>query len=60
MGTMYKSKFKKLTPIPLPPFSNTRVLMMPFRMDDITTLPNALVHYTKTVGHGDLVRKKLF
>jgi hypothetical protein len=45
----YKSKFKKLNPIFLPNFSGTRVLMMPFRLEDINTLPNDLLHYKQTV-----------
>lgn len=46
---IYKSKFKKLTTIELPKFSGTRILMMPFVMEDIETLPDNLAHYKSTV-----------
>ncbi len=49
MSKEYKSQFKKLTTVFLPKFSDTRVLMMPFLMEDISSLPNDLSHYQRTV-----------
>lgn len=52
---MYKSVFKELKPVTLPAYidhgaiRNTRVLMLPFLLEDIQSLPNALSHYEQTV-----------
>lgn len=44
-----RSTFKKLKEVYLPEFSGTRILMLPFLMEDIGTLPNDLSHYHQTV-----------
>jgi len=52
---MYKSVFKELKPVTLPAYidhgaiRNTRVLMLPFLLEDIQSLPDALSHYEQTV-----------
>ena len=46
---IYKSRFQKLSQITMPAFSETRVLMMPLRIDDIETVPNDLAHYKQTI-----------
>lgn len=46
---MYKSRFRKLTTVKLPQFSGTRVLMLPFRMDDLDSVPDDLAHYKDTI-----------
>ncbi len=45
----YRSRFRKLKAVFLPKFSNTRVLMLPILLEDISSLPNDINHYTQTV-----------
>jgi hypothetical protein len=47
--TEHHSRFRKLKEIYLPPFSGTRVLMMPLRFEDLETLPDDLAHYKRTI-----------
>lgn len=45
----FKSKFYEVGPIGLPKFSGTRVMMLPFLLEDVNSLPDDLAHYCSTV-----------
>lgn len=47
---MFKSEVKHVGAISFPDFSGIRVMMMPFRMEDVATLPDSLAGYRETVG----------
>lgn len=46
---MKESIFRKLTEVELPEFTGIRVLLMPFLMEDIETIPNDLKNYRSTI-----------
>ena len=42
MQQTFKSEFERLLPIQFPVWTGLRVMMLPFRLDDLSTLPDAL------------------
>lgn len=50
MKLKFESKFKELEKVILPPFSNTRVMMMPLILGDLNSIPESLAHYKSTLS----------
>lgn len=48
MQLKFESKFKELSRVRIPKFSNTRVMMMPIILGDLNSIPKSLSHYLDT------------
>ena len=47
---MFKSEIQEVGTVELPKFSGVRVMMLPFRLEDVATLPSSVASWRQTVA----------